>query len=131
MFHLLGHYVEVACKNDMNTFVSSGFVAATKGQRGQPEPVSVPSIGAIEHGNSGELVVTINPVAKARLYDLRWGAAAAQGAGINWTTISVATTKPPLRFNNLTPGTSYTFQVRAFGNTGYSDWSDPVSRMSI
>ena len=28
MVRLLGHYVEVACKGDPNTFVSSGFVAA-------------------------------------------------------------------------------------------------------
>jgi len=27
MFHMLGHYVEAACKEDMNTFVTSGFVA--------------------------------------------------------------------------------------------------------
>ena len=27
LLHQLGHYVEVACKGDMNTFVSSGFVA--------------------------------------------------------------------------------------------------------
>ena len=34
--------------------------------------------------------------------------------------------------NGLTPGTNYTFQVRAIGgSTGYSDWSDPVSHMSM
>jgi chitodextrinase len=32
--------------------------------------------------------------------------------------------------NGLTPGTTYVFQVRAVGgSTGYSDWSNPVSRM--
>src|SRR5438552_10232210 len=31
MFRLLGHYVESACKNDMATFVSSGFVFSTTG----------------------------------------------------------------------------------------------------
>jgi chitodextrinase len=31
----------------------------------------------------------------------------------------------------LTPGTTYTFQVRAIGgSTGYSDWSDPISHMA-
>ena len=29
MLRLLAHYVEAACKNDMTTFVSSGFVAAS------------------------------------------------------------------------------------------------------
>src|SRR3954453_5787576 len=29
LLHQLGHYVEVACKGDRNTFVSSGFVPAS------------------------------------------------------------------------------------------------------
>jgi hypothetical protein len=33
---------------------------------------------------------------------------------------------------DLTLGTVYTFQVRAMGgNTGYSDWINPVSHMAI
>ena len=32
---------------------------------------------------------------------------------------------------NLAPGTIYTFQVRAFGTLGYTDWSNPVQRMCI
>ena len=32
----------------------------------------------------------------------------------------------------LMPGGNYQFQVRAVGcSTGYSDWSDPVSHMSM
>jgi hypothetical protein len=30
---------------------------------------------------------------------------------------------------NLTPGTMYTFQVRALGLLGYTNWSDPVNRI--
>ena len=41
------------------------------------------------------------------------------------------TTKPPTVLNNLTPGGTYTFQVRAYGKLGYSDWSEPVNRMCI
>ena len=34
--------------------------------------------------------------------------------------------------NGLTPGTQYQVQVRAIGgSTGYSDWSDTVSHMSM
>ncbi len=34
--------------------------------------------------------------------------------------------------SGLTPGGMYLFQVRAVGgSTGYSDWSDPVSHMSL
>lgn len=31
---------------------------------------------------------------------------------------------------NLTPGTTYAFQVRALGPLGYTDYSDSVTRMS-
>ena len=33
--------------------------------------------------------------------------------------------------NGLTPGTTYLFQVRALGRSGYTDWSDSATRMSI
>src|SRR5215472_16739667 len=40
MYDQLGHYVEATCKNDMNAFVSSGFVPAAPRQRAVPQPVS-------------------------------------------------------------------------------------------
>jgi Fibronectin type III domain len=135
MFRLLGHYVESACKNDRPTFVSSGFVASSSGQKTPPQPVAVPVIGSVDQGNTGQLLVTIKPVAKARSYDIRFGSVPAAGAvggtNISWTTISVASTKPATPINNLMPGTTYTFQVRAFGKLGFSDWSDSVNRMVI
>jgi hypothetical protein len=130
MLHQLGHYFEVACKGDMNTFVSSGFVAVSK-TRAPEQPVATPAIASVDQGNSGQLVVAIKNVAKARHYELRFGAVPVGGGAISWTTILVATTKPPTAFNSLTPGGTYSFQVRAFGKLGYSDWSDPVSRMCI
>jgi hypothetical protein len=131
MLHQLGHYVEVACKGDMNTFVSSGFVAVSR-TRAPEQPVGQPVIASIDQGsNSGQLVVTIKNVPRARHYELRYGAVPVGGGAVNWTTLLVATTKPPAAFNNLTPGGTYSFQVRAFGKLGYSDWSDLVSRMCI
>jgi hypothetical protein len=131
MFRLLGHYVEVACKDDMDAFLSSGFVAVIPRQKSTAQPVAVPSITAVDQGSTGQLVVTIKPVAKARNYDIRYAPAAPAGAVISWTTITVATVKPSSTISNLTPGTIYTFQVRAFGKLGYSDWSSPVNRMVI
>ena len=131
MLRLLGHYVEGACKNDMKTFLSSGFLAVPAGRRTPPQPVSPTSIVWIDQGNSGQLVVTIQPVAKARSYDLRYAPVPAAGADVHWTTIVVPTTKPPTPINNLTPGVTYTFQARAFGKLGFSDWSASVERMSI
>ena len=132
MLRLLGHYVEAACKNDMKTFLSSGFVAAPSRQPTPPQPVSAPSIVRVNQGNSGQLLVTIQPVARARSYELRYAPVpAAARATVNWTRIVVASTKPATPINNLTPGGNYTFQVRAFGKLGFSDWSAPVERMSI
>jgi Fibronectin type III domain len=131
MLRLLGHYVEMACKGDMKTFVSSGFVAAPAHQRTPSQPVSTPLIASVDQGQTGQLLVTIKPVAKARSYELRHAPVPPAGAPINWTTILVPSTKPATPINNLTPGTSYTFQVRAFGKLGFSDWSAAVERMVI
>jgi len=131
IFRLLGHYVEGACKNDMNTFVSSGFVAVLPPQRTPEQPVTVPSILSVDQGSTGQLLVAIKAVAKARSYDLRFGPVFAAGAAITWTTMTVAKVKSAVQVNGLSPGTTYTFQVRAFGNLGFSDWSAPVNRMVI
>jgi hypothetical protein len=128
MLRLLGHYVEAVCKNDMTTFVSSGFVPATT-VRNPTQPVTPPLIVSVDQGSSGQLVVTIKNVAGARSYELRYAAVAAAGTAVNWNTIVVPSTKPPTAISNLTPGGNYTFQVRAFGKLGFSDWSALVERM--
>jgi hypothetical protein len=130
MLRLLGHYVEAACKDDMKTFASSGFVAASA-TRTPPQPVTQPIIVSVDQGHAGQLIVTIKRVAKARSYDLRYAPVPAAGAVVNWTTITVPSTKPPTPISNLTPGTNYSFQVRAFGKLGFSDWSALVQRMCI
>ena len=97
MLRLLGHYVEGACKNDLTTFVSSGFVAASTGQRTPAQPVSIPSVAVDQGSNSGQLVVTQLDNDSGRHSETR----------------------------------NSTFQVRAFGKLGFSDWSDSVNRMCI
>jgi len=118
MFRQLGHYVESACKNDMTTFVSSGFVLSTTGQRTPPQPVDVPSLIAVDQGSTGQLLVSVKPVAKARRYDIRYAPDPAAGAAINWTTMSVPSTRPPIRFNNLTKGVNYTLSGERIRKTG-------------
>jgi Fibronectin type III domain len=84
----------------------------------------------IDQGNTGQLLVTIQSV-KARSYELRYAAVPAPGATTNWTTIVVPNAKPATPINNLTPGTTYIFQVRAFGKLGFTEWSPSAERMSI
>jgi hypothetical protein len=45
--------------------------------------------------------------------------------------IAVASALKPVPVGNLTPGTTYSFQVRAFGRLGFTDLSQPVQRMCI
>jgi len=130
MLRLLGHYVEGACKNDMATFLSSGFVPASTAHQ-IPQPLSAPSAIRIDQGNSGQLLVRIEPVAKARTYELRYARFQAVEATMSWIKVTVASTKPPVPINNLSPGSIYTFQARAFGQLGFSDWSTSVERMCI
>jgi hypothetical protein len=58
---------------------------------------------------------------------------AAVGAGNApgpWQTAGLFTNSRSVSITGLTPGTTYEFQVRAVGgSSGYSDWSNPVSRM--
>lgn len=129
MFRLLGHYVEATCKNDMTTFVSSGFAVDPGKAKTPPGPVSTPLIVAVDQGLKGQLVVSIKKVANARHYEVRYAVVPAAGATENWTIQTVASTKPPAAVNNLTPGTNYEFQVRAFGKLGFSDWSATVERI--
>ena len=46
-----------------------------------------------------------------------------------WTEERI--TKTSLIIDNLMPGTTYAFQVRAFGRSGSTDWSDAVIRIAV
>jgi hypothetical protein len=45
-----------------------------------------------------------------------------------WTEIRLASWKAAI-ISGLTPGAMYTFQARALGPAGLTDWSDPVNRI--
>jgi hypothetical protein len=46
-------------------------------------------------------------------------------------SIEFRTTRPPLLITGLIPGTTYVFQARAVTKTGYSDWSESVTRIAV
>jgi hypothetical protein len=48
-----------------------------------------------------------------------------------WSSQPVANSRTPVTISNLTPGTIYVFQARAVISTGYSDWSQPVTKMVV
>jgi hypothetical protein len=127
MLRLLARYVEMACKNDMAVFQSSGFEAATT-TKSAPRALSE-TIRSIEHGaNSGQIIVQIKGVSKALSHELRY-AVDANGVPGTWTTVLVTSIRGPLALSNLTPASTYAFQVRALRMDGYTDWSDSVTFM--
>ena len=122
-----GHYAEGACNQDMATFRLSGFKAATIGPVA-PRPLAQTTIKSVDHGNSGELIISMTRVANAKVYQVHFGESVAGAAPSAWTEVTLPNSKPAT-ISSLTPGTNYQFQVRAYGALGWTAWSDPISRM--
>ncbi len=129
MYIQLAHYVEANCNDDMATFLLSGFQAAPT-TKTPPQPLDQPTIVSVVQGAvTGQLKIQIGSVAKALSYHLRYAAVpSGGGAPAQWTEQIITSTKPTL-IEGLTPGTIYTFQIRALGRLGFTDWSDFVNRM--
>ena len=126
----LAGYVQEKCDNNLAALLSSGFDAVSTNRASVPLPR--PAILSLDNGNSGQLLVKVTPIANAKCYEVRHAAVAAGGAPGPWQSGGLFTNSRSMPLNGLTPGTNYTVQVRAIGgSTGYSDWSDPVSHMSL
>ena len=129
MLRLLAGYVQGACNNDLPTLLLSGFDAVSNGRA--QTLLAVPGILSISNGNSGQLLLRITAIANARCYEVRQSATGGTQPP-QWQSGGLFTDSRSMPVNGLTPGTNYTFQVRAVGgSTGYSGWSDPVSHMSL
>src|SRR5437868_4744584 len=81
--------------------------------------VEKPSIGSIDFGNKTELVVRIKPVDRAKTYDLRQAVVGQPGVPGPWESVGMFTKSGPITVTGLKPLTTYTFQVRAFGASGF------------
>jgi hypothetical protein len=128
MYGLNAKYVENNCNDDMATFLLSGYQAAST-TKAPPQALPQPVIKSVVQGPlSGQLKVTIDSVPKALSYVIRRASQPAAGAQPTWIEDTV-TTKKPVIYGSLTPGTIYIFQVKALGRLGYTDYSDIVSRM--
>ena len=124
----LGHYVESACGNNMPTFLKSGFQPKSTTKVIKP-PVSQ-WIRAVAPGRiSGQLYLLLMAVVAAAAYEIRY-AVTVNGTPGPWQTQLVTKTRPATTLSGLTPGALYTIQVRSFNDaTGFTDWSDPVTRI--
>jgi hypothetical protein len=121
----LASYVQMMSNNDMATLLSSGFQAMST-NRAQ-SPLEQPQGLSIKNGTSGQLVARVDPVKNTSMYEGRIKA----GTG-DWLPSVFSGDSQHITFDGLTPGQTYTIQVRALGgSTGQSDWSDPSSHMAM
>jgi hypothetical protein len=131
MAEQLGHYVEANCNEDPVTFTSSGFEIRQTVPLA-PQPLAQPTVESVDQGKTGELRANVTPVEKARMYEVRIAPLGPGGAPpTTWITVPAASARKPIAVENLTPGTTYVFQVRAYGTLGYTDWSPAYQRMCI
>jgi len=122
----LGHYVEAACNNDLAIFNTGGFTANSN-TRTPPQPLKGASFKWVDRGhNTGEVRVRVTTIPGAVAYDVRYAVLNKDGTVGTWTSLTLPGPKTAT-FSNLTPGTTYSFQVRALGKLGYSDWSDSTN----
>ncbi len=126
----VGHYVEANCNDDASTLVSSGFEPRSAGPA-PPQTLPPAGILKLEQGASGQLLVHVKALRKARYYELRYAPVGQDGPPGDWTTAAISTARTASPISSLTPGVTYVVQVRAYGNLGYTAWSDSASRMCI
>lgn len=130
MLRQLAGYVQANHGNDMAVLLSSGFHAVSMNRAQSALPA--PTITDILNGTTGQLLPRVPPIANSNGYEVRFAALGAGGTPGPWQPGGVFSNTRDLAANGLTPGTTYTIQVRAVGgSTQYSDWSDPVSHMSM
>ena len=79
---------------------------------------------------SGQIVVKGKPIPRARSYVFRYAPAGPDGKPGTWTEIAL-TNPRAIQLTGLTPGTTYTLQIRALGVLGFGEWSDVATRMSL
>jgi hypothetical protein len=113
------------CNDDLAVLLSSGFEAQSTNRTSVPllRPIGL----ALKNGSSGELVGSVGPVKNCNMYEGR----IKLDPG-DWLPSVFTGDSQHISFAGLTPGKTYTAQVRALGgSTGQSDWSDPSSHMAI
>ena len=132
MMRQLGHWVEANCKDDLSILKSSGFQPHSMTRTPVAPLQGPPSIDKVVNGpNSGQVLIRVKPRPNALSYILRYAPVAGADGKPAWGELTPFTNTRSVTVNGLTPGTTYLFQVRALGRTGYTDWSDSVTRMSM
>ena len=127
---LLGAYIVKVANGDPAIITASGFTPAPPRVHTAPQPLPQPSTPSVTQGLSGQALVQLTSIPKAKSYEIQ-SAPMANGVPGTWTTTTVTAAKRPISITGLTAGTTYAFRVRALGALGYTDYSDSATRMMI
>jgi len=120
----LGHYVEMACNDDLATFNTSGFTQQAARTNTAPVKLTDAKFSSIDRGaNSGDVVVQPVQQTGAVAYDVRYALQGACGV-LGPSTIVTVTKAKKVTISGLTLAGIYQFQIRALGLLGYTDWMD-------
>jgi hypothetical protein len=117
-------YIQNIATHNLSMLLSSGFEA--KSTNHASGPLGKPEIQKIVSGLSGQLVLRGSVIVNANGFMARMK----NGAG-EWVDLGYYSQSRRMVMKNLTPGSTYTFQIRAVGAGGdSSDWSDAVAHMA-
>ena len=125
MLRKVATYVQLMCNDDPALLLTSGFqMQSTDRFSG---PLEKPHGLSIKNSGDGQLTARVDPVKNANMYEGR-----TKAVNGDWLPSVFSGDSRRITFSGLTPGTSYTIEVRALGgSTGQSDWSDPSSHMAM
>jgi hypothetical protein len=128
----IGHYVsgKAECLDDI---YACGLKPAYSDRR-QAEPLPPTTLRKFAHGpNSGTIQVYIKPIprsaGKVKYYEVQYAPLDAEDKPGEWESVRSITARWPIGISELKPGTVYSFQVRAMGTHGLTDWSDSARFM--
>lgn len=122
-------YVEEVAGTDPTVITTAGFQVMT-GPIPLP-PLTKPVIQKVVQKGTGEQQVVAGPQSGTRMLEIQSGEAGPNNTPpAAWTTMQAASARPAPVVSGLTPGKVYVFQVRAYGKSGWTEWSDPVTKMT-
>jgi hypothetical protein len=126
MLEQLGRYVQSTCNDDPAIFSTSGFTAKST-VKAPPQPLTNATLKYVDRGpNSGQIDAKPQSLSDALHYEIRY-AVVNNGTPGTWASSIILTSPKATTISNLTPGTTYAFQIRAMGRLGYTDWSDSTT----
>lgn len=132
LFSQVAHYIDLAAGSDLSKLAGSGFdqrqVADRHAYDGAP---AAPQQVVVKHGtHKGSVDISTEAIPGARAYEIQISQADPTQES-NWQHAEVSGQHKHVTLQNLTPGQTYWFRVRAIGKEEKGVWSGAVSLMVV